>query len=767
MNAVDDGQIIRIPYLPRRQLLAYHDRTERFAKIVAHRRFGKTVGCINDKIRAALRNTRENPPPRYSYVAPTYSQAKDIAWGYLKHYSDPIPGIVVSESELWIEYPNGARIRLYGADNYERMRGVYNDDVTIDEPAQIDPRAWPEVIRPTLADFGGGATFIGTPRGRDWFYYIDRHDDGTMRPDFFRVTLKASETGIIPEAELANIRRSLSENQYAQEFECFKPDALVMCHDRARPICEIVPGESVLTHTGRIRRVNRIIVREYSGDMVRISAYGSRDIVCTPDHPLYITSGRVFSWRKASDIRRGDYLVTPRMKAVVPVISAELAEVIAWYVCEGCVSGNSISFSIGLHQQQYVDELVSALDVIGFKSTVRRAANVLSVIVCAVELCDFLVGQCGSRSENKRIPLSLVRGREEVVWTVLFKGDGCIHQPMGRGHARKVYSYSTVSEGLAQQVQIIGASLGYSGTYSTKENTKPIQGRICKTLMAYTVQLRKHSDIDARISGKTRVSKNAALGMVREVTTEKYSGKVYNLSIQGDESYVVNVRAVHNCSFDAAIVGSYYGKLIAKAESEGRVCGVAYEPTAPVFTAWDLGIRDATAIWFAQVVGREVRLIDYYEASGIDLGHYVREIKNREYVYGGHILPHDAQAKELGTGKSRFEVLASLGLKDLSIGPRHRIEDGINAGRVLIPKCWFDAKKCFRGIEALKLYRTEYDDRLQALRANPIHDWTSHAADAFRYLAMSIDGMWSPETVNELFDDRGAVDSTRSEVTGY
>lgn len=403
-----------IPYSPRPQFQAYHNRTERFAKIVAHRRFGKTVGCVNGLIRTALLNTRKHPPPRYSYIAPTYAQAKDVAWGYLKYYSAPIPGIDARESDLMVNYPNGARVRLYGADNYERMRGLYNDEVVIDEPAQIDPRAWPEVIRPTLADFGGGATFIGTPRGRDWFYSIDRNEDGTPAEQFLRLTFKASETGIIAVGELASLRAGMSEEQYAQEFEC---------------------------------------------------------------------------------------------------------------------------------------------------------------------------------------------------------------------------------------------------------------------------------------------------------------------------------------SFDAAIVGAYYGKLISACEADKRIAGVPYEPTAQVWTAWDLGIRDATAIWFAQVVGKEVRIIDYYEASGADLAHYVGKIGERNYVYAGHIVPHDAQAKELGTGKSRLEVLESLGMRNVTIAPMHRVEDGINGVRVMLPKCWFDARKCARGIEALKLYRAEYDDKLKALKPKPVHDWTSHAADAMRYLAMTLDSV--------------------------
>jgi phage terminase large subunit len=424
-----------IPYAPRPQFIPYHDRTERFAKIVAHRRFGKTVGCINDKIKAALTidcTNRAGKPPRFAYIAPTYSQAKDVAWSYLKYYSSPIPGLKMSESELFVEYPNGARIRLYGADNYDRLRGLYHDGVTIDEPAQMDPRAWPEVIRPTLSDYGGWGTFIGTPAGRDWFYKIDRLDDGTEAPGWFRRVLKASETGIIAPAELESLKAGLTDEQFAQEFEC---------------------------------------------------------------------------------------------------------------------------------------------------------------------------------------------------------------------------------------------------------------------------------------------------------------------------------------SFEAAVIGAYYGKLMAAADADKRITGVPYEPTAQVYTAWDLGIRDSTAIWFAQVIGREIHIIDYYESSGVDLGHYVRELQGRSYLYAGHIVPHDAQAKELGTGKSRLEVLESLGLKNLRVAAMHRVEDGINAVRTIIPRCWFDARKCQRGIDALKLYRAEYDDKLQALKPRPVHDWTSHAADAFRYLAMTIDGTLDTGNFNRKikYPDMGYV----------
>ena len=205
----------------------------------------------------------------------------------------------------------------------------------------------------------------------------------------------------------------------------------------------------------------------------------------------------------------------------------------------------------------------------------------------------------------------------------------------------------------------------------------------------------------------------------------------------------------YECSFEAAIKGSYYGKIINDFPKE-RIGKIPYDPAVQVWTSWDLGIRDSTAIWFAQVVGKEIRLIDYYENSGTDLGHYTTLLQRKPYTYAGHIVPHDAQAKELGTGKSRLEVLESLGLRTARVAPMHRVEDGINAVRVMLPRCWFDNGNCERGIEALRLYHAEYDDKLKALRAHPVHDWTSHAADSFRYLAMTLDSVKKSDFYRKL-----------------
>jgi hypothetical protein len=193
------------------------------------------------------------------------------------------------------------------------------------------------------------------------------------------------------------------------------------------------------------------------------------------------------------------------------------------------------------------------------------------------------------------------------------------------------------------------------------------------------------------------------------------------------------------CSFDAAIIGAYYGKAMADAERGKRICGVPYDPAAQVWTAWDLGFRDATAIWFAQIVGKEVHLIDYHESVNVDITDDVRLVQSKPYNFAGHILPHDAWAAVKQTGKTTAQFMEGLGLRNLDRAPDHRVHDGITNAQVLIPRCWFDAVKCAHGIEALKLYRAEYDDKRRTLKPGPLHDWSSHAADAFRYLAVTLD----------------------------
>jgi hypothetical protein len=398
------ARLITLDYRPRPQSLPYHDRAERWACTVAHRRFGKTVREINELVkRAALCKL---PNARYAYLAPYYAQAKAIAWDYLKHYAQPIAAKVM-ESELSVELVTGARIRLFGADNPDALRGLYLDGVVLDEYGDMRPSVWGEIIRPLLTDRKGWASFIGTPKGKNHFHALA--EQAKSSPDWFYQELKASETGIVDPSELADARSQMTPEQFAQEFEC---------------------------------------------------------------------------------------------------------------------------------------------------------------------------------------------------------------------------------------------------------------------------------------------------------------------------------------AFDVPALGAIYATEIAQAKQDGRVCGVPYDRSALVHTAWDLGVGDSTCVWFFQNVGREIHLIDYYSNSGEPITHYLSVLAGKGYSYGDHHVPHDAAGRELGTGKSIVEVASGQGVR-MRVLDRDGLEQGINAARMLFSRCYFDAEKCKDGIAALMNYRREFNDKLGEFKATPVHDWASHGADAFRYMAMA------------------------------
>jgi hypothetical protein len=191
------------------------------------------------------------------------------------------------------------------------------------------------------------------------------------------------------------------------------------------------------------------------------------------------------------------------------------------------------------------------------------------------------------------------------------------------------------------------------------------------------------------------------------------------------------------CSFDAAITGAYYAKLMDAAEKEGRITDVPYEPMLPVHTAWDLGISDSMAITFwQQPKGGSLRVIDYHEESGYGLDHYARLLDGKGYKYGKHHGPHDLAVREVGTGRSRVDVARSLGIT-FRVLPQWRVEDGINAVRMMLPRAMFDRKRCAQLIEHLRQYRVKFDEKRQ-VSMGPLHDHTSHGADSVRYMAMAL-----------------------------
>lgn len=384
-----------------------------------------------DDIDLALRAGNDNW--RGAYLAPFYTQAKDIAWGYVKQYTAKIPGVSINESELRVDFPNGARYRLYGADNYDRLRGLYFDHVTLDEYGDMDPRAWPEVIRPALSDRKGTATFIGTPKGRNAFY--DVHEYSQTDRNWFSAVLRASETGLIDAEELEDARQSMTPEQFEQEYEC---------------------------------------------------------------------------------------------------------------------------------------------------------------------------------------------------------------------------------------------------------------------------------------------------------------------------------------SFDAAIVGAFYSGEMAALNKSGRIRELEISPDIPVQTFWDLGMRDSMAIWCVQNVPGEPRVVDYIEDSGKALSHYAMELNARGYR-GTAWLPHDAKARELGTGRTREETLRELGFS-VRVVPQHRVMDGINAARLMLNRCYFDRDRTANGREALVNYRAEYDEKNKVFKANPLHNWASHGADAFRTFAMSWQAMKAePDPVRRRSDYGGWDDDDEAD----
>ena len=194
--------------------------------------------------------------------------------------------------------------------------------------------------------------------------------------------------------------------------------------------------------------------------------------------------------------------------------------------------------------------------------------------------------------------------------------------------------------------------------------------------------------------------------------------------------------------------GAIYKAEFEKIKRENRICRVPHDPNLSVYTSWDLGILDPTAIWFFQIYGKEVRVIDHYEANNEPLAHYARILDEKKQQYGyqyeKHFAPHDIAARDLSSGVSREQTMATLGYR-MTKGARLGVEDRIEAARQFLKNCWFDAEKCKHGIRALQNYRREFNDKLDQFKATPVHDWASHSSDAFGEGALNINKMQAPK----------------------
>ena len=220
-------------------------------------------------------------------------------------------------------------------------------------------------------------------------------------------------------------------------------------------------------------------------------------------------------------------------------------------------------------------------------------------------------------------------------------------------------------------------------------------------------------------------------------------------------------------SFEMGVEGSYYSRYIDKAKREGRVGIVPHEIGFKVHTAWDIGVRDHTAIIFFQTIGQTIRIIDCYDNSKVGVEHYAEVLENKGYIYGKHIAPHDIRVKEWGSGITRIEKARQLGIK-FTLSDDLSIPDGIEACRSLFSKLWIDENKCKNLLKSLENYRQEYDSKRKIYRTRPLHDWSSHYADAFRYLAVSLpktQDSISPEELDKRY--REAVGGPQSNLPSF
>lgn len=248
---------------------------------------------------------------------------------------------------------------------------------------------------------------------------------------------------------------------------------------------------------------------------------------------------------------------------------------------------------------------------------------------------------------------------------------------------------------------------------------------------------------------QTPVFKPAQLDKIHRDTIVRFEARG-----QSEEEATAFFNQEYLCNWDSPVIGSYFGAAMRRADDEGRITSVPHETSLPVYTYWDLGMDDSMSIWFVQLHNRELRVIDYYENSGEGLAFYARMLKGnlenfermKYYDYGQHYAPHDIAVRELGTGVSRKETAKSLGVDFKTVQRPARKADGIDSIRGLLSRCWFDEEHCRRGISALKGYKKEWNEKLMVYGDRPVHDWTSHATDAFQTFALSNPQPHNPDT---------------------
>jgi len=218
--------------------------------------------------------------------------------------------------------------------------------------------------------------------------------------------------------------------------------------------------------------------------------------------------------------------------------------------------------------------------------------------------------------------------------------------------------------------------------------------------------------------------------------------------VMGDKKY----QQEFECDWIANIEGAIFNDSLAKMEDAKQLNRVPHDPSLPVSTAWDLGVADHSAIIFFQQIGKAINIIDYHEERGHGLPHYIQVLKEKNYVYKDHFAPHDIEVTEFGNGKTRREVAYQLGIR-FKVVPKIPLEDGIHATNMTLPRCWIDTDHCKKLIDALRHYHRKYIDKNRMFRSKPVHDWSSHACDAMRYLSVGLQEIKTGQTAPQDIAD--------------
>lgn len=510
---------------------------------VAHRRSGK-----DKTIFANLPKKMMERKGTYYYFLPTYSQAKKVIWTgadksgfkFLDHFPKEIVK-TINQSDMIIELINGSILQMVGADNIDRIVGTNPIGVVFSEYSLMKPDVW-NFISPILRENDGWAIFIMTPRGINHAWDLMKtveHD-----PNWFVQTLTVEDTKALSLEALEEARKEMPGDLFKQEYYCFTPDTDIITIDGIKKINQIKSGDFVLTHSNRFRKVLGVNEREYEGKLNIIDTYGSnRPLKLTPEHRVRVTNdGLNYKWIEAKNITNKDRLTFPK---ILPrnnkIIDKAMAILIAWFIVEGSARKSQVTFTLNENEVEYAEQIKNCLNIVN-KGTIHEIVKDGSrqIINNNADLVEFLISQCGSGALNKKIPFQIISGYEQLVYDILIKGDGHFSNSKD--------SFTTISETLGYQIQLLANMLGYTSgiTFRKNEGTSYIQGR----------KVNIHNSIQIRIQ-KTKIKSGAKLkyhkysvsSSLKSNKIENYSGKVYNLEVEIDNSYTANGRVVHNCTF--------------------------------------------------------------------------------------------------------------------------------------------------------------------------------------------------------------------------